>query len=111
MAKQLCNLIISWLLYDGYNYNSAYSDRLRNVYVGWGENYCQRFGSDFAGLASSARFVGPPDGYKYDTLNLYEYDYFSGREDYHYTDNPNIYLNYEVNSAIVTGCKPWTLYE
>ena len=54
----------SWLLYDGYNYNGDQADRLRNMYLGWGENFCESFGSDFSAVASSARFVGPPDGYK-----------------------------------------------
>ena len=101
----------SWLLYDGFNYNSDPADRLRNMYLGWGENFCESFGSDFSAVASSARFVGPPDGYKYDTLNLFEYDYFSGREDYHYSDCPDARALYNVNSIIVTGCQPWTLYD
>ena len=50
---------------------------------------------------------------RYDTLNLFEYDYFSGREDYHYSDCPDARVLYDVgvNSIIVTGCQPWTLYE
>jgi len=100
-----------WLLYDGYNYNSDPADRLRNMYLGWGENFCESFGSSFSAVASSARFVGPPDGYKYSTLNLFEYDYFSGREDYHYSDFPVMLSLYKVNSIIVTGCDPWTLYD
>ena len=61
---QLSLIHFSWLLYDGYNYNSDPADRLRNMYLGWGENFCESFGSDFSAIASSARFVGPPDGYK-----------------------------------------------
>ena len=57
-------LLFSWLLYDGYNYNSDPVDRLRNMYLGWGESFCESFGSDFSAIASSARYVGPPDGYK-----------------------------------------------
>ena len=48
---------------------------------------------------------------RYDTLNLFEYDYFSGRENYHYSDISNIRVLSSVNSIIVTGCQPWTLYE
>ena len=63
--QNACNrLRFSWLLYDGYNYNSDPADRLRNMYLGWGESFCESFGSDFSAIASSARYVGPPDGYK-----------------------------------------------
>ena len=48
---------------------------------------------------------------RYDTLNLFEYDYFSGREAYYYSDIPDARAVYNVNSIIVTGCQPWTLYE
>ena len=49
--------------------------------------------------------------YRYDTLNLFEYDYFSGRENYHYSDSADLRVLGSVNSIIVTGCQPWTLYE
>jgi hypothetical protein len=34
------------------------------MYTGWGENYCANFDASFTMKASSARFVGAPDGYK-----------------------------------------------
>ena len=48
---------------------------------------------------------------RYDTLNLFEFDYFSGRENYHYSDSSDLRVLGTVNSIIVTGCQPWTLYE
>jgi hypothetical protein len=39
------------------------------------------------------RFVGAPDGYKYDTINLYQYVFFAGVEQYTYGDASS--LNYD----------------
>ena len=37
--------------------------------------------------------MGAPDGYKYDTINLYEYNFYMGLEQYAYGDAPT--LNYD----------------
>ena len=36
------------------------------------------------------RYVGPPDGYKYDSINFYDGEYFMGQEQYLYTDAPSM---------------------
>ena len=43
--------------------------------------------------ASSVRFAGAPNGYKYDTINLYEYNYYMGQDQYTYGDAPS--FNYD----------------
>ena len=57
------------------------------------------------------RFVGAPDGYKYSTINLYEYEFYMGLEQYSYGDASSLNYDNLGRSAIVTGCDPWTLYE
>ena len=42
--------------------------------------------NDFAQKASSLRLTGAPDGYKYDTLNFYQGEYYQGAEQYFYSD-------------------------
>ncbi len=39
---------------------------------------------------SNFRHVGPPDGYKYDSINFYDGEYFMGQEQYLYTDAPSM---------------------
>ena len=80
-------------------------------FSGWGENYCTDLSRYFDNLASSVRFVGAPDGYKYDTLNLYAYDNYAGDEQYFYWDSDTSPTDNFGNSAIVTGCSSWTVYE
>ena len=62
------------------------------AYSAWGENYCENLQS-FDNKASSMRFSGAPDGYKYDTLNFFQYGFYMGTEQYLYADNSN--LNYD----------------
>ena len=73
------------------------------AYSAWGEDYCEDLqGSpSFDNQASSVRFVGAPDGYKYSTINLYEYDFYMGIEEYSYgdifsmnSDNLGRYIHY-----------------
>jgi hypothetical protein len=42
---------------------------------------------------SCYRFVGAPDGYKYDTINLYQHVFYGGVEQYTYGDASS--LNYD----------------
>lgn len=51
---------------------------------------CYDFGSFGDNIASSLRYAGAPDGYKYDTINFYEEQYFTGRDDYAYDDMPEV---------------------
>ena len=50
--------------------------------------------------------------YRYSTLNLYEFDFYAGADQYFYGDDPS-YDPSKVsgNSAVVTGCDAWTIYE
>ena len=104
-------IFFSWLLYGDINYNEENSE---SPYLwGWGDGdgFCGIFDESFSEVASSARFVGPPNGFKYSTLNLYQYDGYSGTEEYFdkdatFLDNDNF-----GRSVIVTGCDPWTLYK
>jgi len=100
-----------WNMYDDRDYNERSTNS--PAYSAWGENYCEDLqGSpSFDNLASSIRFVGAPDGYKYDTINLYEYNFYMGLEQYAYGDAPSLNYDNLGRSAIVTGCNPWTLYE
>ena len=52
-----------WLLYDQEYYNTNNPNAL--AFQGWGENFCQDFDNGFTQVASSARYTGAPDGYKY----------------------------------------------
>lgn len=58
----------------------------------------------------NSRYVGAPDGYKYDTLTLFEGKKFSGYDQYAYGDKWSLQYSYFGRSAAVTGCTPWTLY-
>ena len=121
-----------WNLFDDYEYSernpqvsntkhivSSINDVIiftffqRAVYSGWGEGICfdLQGNPSFDNLASSVRFVGAPDGYKYDTLNLYEYDFYRGYEQYTYGDASSLNYDNLGRSIIVTGCQPWTVYQ
>lgn len=82
-------------------------------YRGWGDNYCENVESAFFHRASSAKYVGSTDGYKYDTFNLYQGEYFAGDETFLNNDISQLPANADNqrHSAIVTGCTPWTIYE
>merc|ERR1719369_213620 len=92
-----------WLLYEQVNY------RYGRSWFGWGDNYCTNLGP-MDNQASSARYAGPPDGYKFDTINFFEQEGFMGEEQYYYNDSPRLNNRYS-SSIIVTGCSPWTIYE
>ncbi len=62
-------------------------------------------------MASSVRFVGAPDGYKYDTINFYQYKFYMGLEQYSYGDTPTLNYDNLGRSAIITGCSAWTVYQ
>jgi len=97
-----------WILYSGQDYNSGTSQG--NSFYMYGDNYCSRVPNNFINSASSLRYTGAPDGYKFDTLNFYHQINFSGREEYTYQDKSSMVFPDSVNSIVVTGCTPWTLY-
>jgi len=98
-----------WLLYDGENYNT--NNPSLTTFNGWGEGYCVDFDNSFSQTASSARFTGPPDGYKYSTINFYKYDSYSGDEQYLYDSAANLNIDNFGSSIVVTGCDAWTIYQ
>merc|ERR1711935_322284 len=97
-----------WLLYGEYTYNK-YSTGSANWWA-HGDNYCTDVPAQFMNAASSLRYTGAPDDWKFSTLNLYFNDYFIGDEEFMYQDMA--YLNYDnqAMSIVVTGCQPWTIY-
>merc|ERR1712058_205430 len=52
----------------------------------------------FSNKASSLRFTGAPDDWKYDTINLYFQEYFIGDEEFTYNDAPT--LNYSTRQSL-----------
>jgi len=97
-----------WLLYAENDYN-GYSTGSSNWWA-YGDNYCLDLPQPFIQVASSLRFTGAPDDWKYDTLNFYFNNFFIGDEEFTYTDMPQLNYNNRAQSLIVTGCSPWTLY-
>merc|ERR1719228_2296560 len=98
-----------WMLYDKDNYNKG-SSSSADWWV-YGDNYCKDVPSGFANKASSIRFTGAPDDWKYDTLNLYFEEYFIGDEEFTYNDAAVMNYDNRAQSVVVTGCSAWTLYE
>ena len=98
-----------WILYAEEDYN-GYSTGASNWWAS-GDNYCLDVPAQFDNQASSLRFTGAPDDWKYDTLNIYFNDYFIGDEEFTYNDMPQLNYDNRAMSVIVTGCSPWTLYE
>ena len=96
------------MLYDGEEYNK--NNPGLSTFNGWGEGYCIDFDSGFSQIASSARYSGPPDGYKYSTLNLYQHDGYGGDEQYFYDSAPVINIQPSGKSIVLTGCDAWTVY-
>ena len=62
------------------------------AFIGWGDDTGDWFCANLKGIktfenqASSLRFTGAPDGFKYDSINFYEFDSFMGFEQYSYGD-------------------------
>jgi len=55
--------------------------------------------------------TGAPDGYKYDTFNTYQGEFYQGAEQYFYRDAATVHVDNFGQSLVVTGCNPWTAYE
>jgi len=97
-----------WMLYAEGDYN-GYSTGSANWWA-FGDNNCLDVPPQFANAASSLRFTGAPDDWKYDTLNFYFNDYFIGDEEFTYNSMPQLNYDNRARSLIVTGCDVWTLY-
>ena len=104
-----CCFTGTWILYAEENYN-GYATGASNWWA-YGDNSCLDVPSQFDNVASSLRFTGAPDDWKYSTLNVYFNDYFIGDEEFTYNDMPQFNYDNRARSVIVTGCQPWTLYQ
>jgi len=104
-----CCFTGTWILYAEQNYN-GYSVGSANWWA-YGENACMDTPAQFSNVASSLRYTGAPDDWKYPTLNIYFNDYFIGDEEFTYNDMPQFNYNDRSKSIIVTGCQPWTIYQ
>merc|ERR1711915_736418 len=89
-----------WILYGEENYNRATANGA--VWWAFGINNCIDVPNQFSNIASSIRFTGAPDDYLYDTLNLYFEEYFSGDEEFMYTNMPLLNYDNRAKSLVVT---------
>jgi len=96
-------------LYAEQNYN-GYNVGASNWWA-YGDNSCLNTPTQFDNVASSLRYTGAPDDWKYSTLNMYFNDYFIGDEEFTYNDMPQFNYDNRAKSIIVTGCQPWTVYQ
>jgi len=107
-----CSVYGIWTLYQDSNYNSGNTNSI--MFSTWGENYAVNLNGgnpNFDNQASSIRFVGAPDGYKYDTINLFQYKGYMGLEQYAYGDTSSFNYDNLGSSAIITGCSAWSVYQ
>jgi len=104
-----CCFTGTWILYAEENYN-GYATGASNWWA-YGDNSCLDVPTQFDNVASSLRFTGAPDDWKYSTLNVYFNDYFIGDEEFTYNDMPQFNYDNRAKSIIVTGCQPWTVYQ
>jgi hypothetical protein len=88
-----------WLLHDDIDYNAR--DPNLATFYGFGVNKCLGLGPQMLAKASSLRSVGNPADFRYSTLKFYALPNFSGRE---------VEVSLQ-QSAILTGCAAFTLYE
>jgi len=100
-----------WLMYEYRDYNQFNSNGM--VYYGYGLDHCRNMNDgypSFNNKASSIRSVGALEGYKYDSLTLYEKSTFAGYELKSFGSQWIIDQSYFGRSAAITGCTAWTLY-
>ena len=63
------------------------------VFWAFGDNYPAVFDSNFDNRASSARFSGDISDFRIDSINMYEFEYFMGREQYYYGNSPAVTID------------------
>jgi len=102
-----------WILYGGDSFNNATS--IQESWWGFGSSYCTDVPTQFRNGASSLRYVGLSQDWVGDSLNLYTRENYGGMT--RVTTQDEGIINFQpgfdnaAQSAIVTGCTPWTLYE
>merc|ERR1711971_351208 len=102
-----------WILYGGDSFNNATS--IQESWWGFGSSYCTDVPTQFRNRASSLRYVGFSHDWVGDSLNLYTRENYGGMTRVTTEDEGRIDFqpgfDTAAQSAIVTGCTPWTLYE
>ncbi|CAB4069957.1 unnamed protein product [Lepeophtheirus salmonis] len=97
-----------WLLYEEIDFNRGnYNKMVSNV---WGRNVQISTLGEINGKVSSTRYSGVDDLFA-NTINFYEGPGFMGIEQSVQRDSPKLNYDNFGKSIIITGCKPWTLYE
>nr|XP_040565979.1 uncharacterized protein LOC121115877 [Lepeophtheirus salmonis] len=97
-----------WLLYEEVSFNRGNYNKIV-TYI-WGRNFPLNTLGGINGKVSSIRYSGVDD-HSANTLNFYEGAGFMGIEQNVYKDSPKLNYDNFGKSIIITGCKPWTLYE
>ena len=99
-----CEVNGTWLLFEGNNYHG-------NVFWVYGYKNTVKVPKEFTNSGYSTKFVGEPDDWLANSLNIYFDENFDDEEEFHYEDVPEMENGDKAKSLIVTGCKPWTLYQ
>ena len=86
-----------WFLFDDRNYNTQ-NPALSSWWI-WGDNICRDVPAGFLNKASSLRFTGAPDDWRYDTINFYSQESFIGDEFYTYGDKATL-RNFQAGSVV-----------
>nr|XP_040575471.1 beta/gamma crystallin domain-containing protein 1-like [Lepeophtheirus salmonis] len=97
-----------WLLYEEIDFNRGNYNKMVS-YV-WGRNVQISTLGEINGKVSSTRYSGVDDLFA-NTINFYEGPGFMGIEQSVQRDSPKLNYDNFGKSIIITGCKPWTLYE
>ncbi|QQP38749.1 Uncharacterized protein FKW44_019421, partial [Caligus rogercresseyi] len=82
----------------------------KQVSYAWGKNLKLKDLGKIGGKVSSIRYSGD-ESFDTNSINFYEGAGFMGIEQYFFKDAPSMDYDNFGKSIILTGCKPWTLYE
>ena len=77
---------------------------------GFGHEYCMDFGANLNDKVTSAKFAGPVHDWKGDSVSLYQYDFFQGKELYTDVDS-EAFQAFHPASGIISGRSYWTIFE
>ncbi|XP_064084815.1 uncharacterized protein LOC135200262 [Macrobrachium nipponense] len=97
-----------WIYYENQDYNTVFQGKIYYVH---GIEYSMDFPTQYRNMASSARFAGHRDVLNADAWNIYEGQYFAGRELFGTNDEASLgELDLQASSIVVTGTSAWTVY-
>lgn len=101
--------IIRWIFYQDPNFNPKGEHRVEPIFGR--DKFCVNFHT-ISGTISSARYAGAPGDYRIDSLTIYEYENFQGREEYTFKHSANLeLLAGSHKSIIITGNSNWTVFD